>query len=192
MILEDDAVLVDRFTERLSAILEELPRDFHLCSLGYSHPKKAPIFPFSGHLGIPTFLWYLTGYILSLEGARYLLNSLPINGPVDTWIGMHMLSNFSSVSVQGSIAVENVEHMSSVLTHLDYLLRESDASRNAGSVICRKKLAENLNFRCFAVLIPLCSQKVGSDSAAAMSSSNTARASWRERDTDIAYSGYSI
>ena len=83
VILEDDAVLVDRFTERLSGLLEELPRDFHFCSLGYSRPKTAPMVEFSSQLGLPTCIWYLTGYILSLEGARHLLQGLPVKGPVD-------------------------------------------------------------------------------------------------------------
>jgi hypothetical protein len=35
VIMEDDAMLVDRFTDRLQLLLRELPRDFHFCSLGY-------------------------------------------------------------------------------------------------------------------------------------------------------------
>jgi len=35
VILEDDAMLVDQFSDRLATILTELPRDFHFCSLGY-------------------------------------------------------------------------------------------------------------------------------------------------------------
>ncbi len=57
VIVEDDALLVDRFSERLEVLLNELPCDFHFCSIGYSQPKKAPIFDFSENLGIPTFLW---------------------------------------------------------------------------------------------------------------------------------------
>ena len=83
VILEDDAVLNDRFAERLASLLEELPRDFHFCSLGYSRPKAAPMVEYSTHLGIPSCLWYLTGYVLSLEGARHLIKSLPVTGPVD-------------------------------------------------------------------------------------------------------------
>ena len=83
VILEDDAVLVDRFAERLASLLEELPRDFHFCSLGYSRPKAAPMAEYSTHLGIPSCLWYLTGYILSLDGARHLMDNLPVTGPVD-------------------------------------------------------------------------------------------------------------
>ena len=35
IVLEDDAILIDQFNEKLSSILKELPRDFHFCSLGY-------------------------------------------------------------------------------------------------------------------------------------------------------------
>lgn len=81
VVLEDDACLCDRFSERLEALLEELPRDFHFCSIGYSRPQRAPIVEYSTQLGIPSCLWYLTGYIISLEGANYLLESLPVVGP---------------------------------------------------------------------------------------------------------------
>lgn len=81
VILEDDAVLCDRFAERLEALLEELPRDFHFCSIGYSRPQRAPIVEYSSQLGIPSCLWYLTGYIISLDGAKHLLESLPVAGP---------------------------------------------------------------------------------------------------------------
>jgi GR25 family glycosyltransferase involved in LPS biosynthesis len=81
VVLEDDACLCDRFSERLDALLEELPRDFHFCSIGYSRPQRAPIVEYSSQLGIPSCLWYLTGYIISLEGANYLLESLPVVGP---------------------------------------------------------------------------------------------------------------
>jgi hypothetical protein len=57
VILEDDAILVDRFSERLEILLNELPSDFHFCSIGYSQPKKAPLFRFSENLVIPSFLW---------------------------------------------------------------------------------------------------------------------------------------
>lgn len=81
VILEDDAVLCNRFAERLEAVLEELPRDFHFCSIGYSRPQRAPIVEYSSQLGIPSCLWYLTGYIISLDGAKNLLESLPVAGP---------------------------------------------------------------------------------------------------------------
>ena len=163
VILEDDAILVDRFVDRLSAVLEELPRDFHFCSLGYSRPKTAPLVPFSSQLGIPTSIWYLTGYILSFEGAQYLLNQLPVRGPVDSWIGLTMFSNWDNV--YGNALGVGVH------------------SKTANELsISRKDLRRLLRFKAFAANVPLCHQKVG------MSSSTTGR-NWRNRDTDITYSG---
>ena len=57
IILEDDAILVDRFKDRLALILDELPRDFHFCSIGYGRPKNAVMIRYSSQLGIPTFIW---------------------------------------------------------------------------------------------------------------------------------------
>lgn len=50
----------------------------------------------------------------------------------------------------------------------------------------RKDLARIIKFRAFAALVPLCAQKVGSSST---SPSTTREGGWRNRDTDITYSG---
>jgi GR25 family glycosyltransferase involved in LPS biosynthesis len=167
VILEDDAILVDRFGDRLSSLLEELPRDFHFCSLGYSRPKTAPLIPYSSQLGIPTAIWYLTGYILSLEGAQYLLDQLPVRGPVDSWVGLSMFANWDNL----------FGHALGVGVH--------SKAVNAPP-IARKDLRQLLRFRAFAAMIPLCTQKVGISGA-----SSTGR-NWRNRDTDITYSGNSL
>jgi len=164
VVLEDDAVLADRFAERLSSLLEELPRDFHFCSLGYSRPKTAPIVDFSSQLGIPSCLWYLTGYVLSLEGARHLIQSLPVTGPVDSWMGMKMCSNWDNV----------YGHWIGVGKH----------ARAMSKLPSRKDLSKIMKFRAFAALVPLCEQKVGKAGGDA-----GVRVNWRDRDTDIAYSG---
>lgn len=164
VILEDDAVLVDRFVDRLSFLLKELPRDFHFCSLGYSRPKTAPMAKYSSHLGIPSCTWYLTGYILSLEGAKHLLDSLPVRGPVDSWIGLKMCANWDNVFGQA----------------MGVGMRASVTSTELPS---RKDLARILKFRSFAALVPLCSQKVDTRV------NTTAGRSWRQRDTDVTYSG---
>lgn len=49
----------------------------------------------------------------------------------------------------------------------------------------RKDLAKIMKFRAFAALVPLCSQKVGG----APSAPAVTRGGWRDRDTDITYSG---
>lgn len=162
VILEDDAILVDRFVDRLDALLHELPRDFHFCSLGYSRPKTAPIVPYSSQLGIPTCIWYLTGYVLSLEGSKYLQHKLPVRGPVDSWIGLRMCANWENEYGQ-AIGV-------------------GMQTKATGGVPSRKELGQILKFRSFCALVPLCAQRVQVSSAGA-------RRSWRQRDTDIEYSG---
>lgn len=167
IILEDDAVLVDEFRDKLEKILFELPRDFHFCSLGYSRPKNAPMIHFSQRLGLPTCLWYLTGYILSLDGAEFLLNSLPCIGPVDSWVGLKIVSNWEN-DYGHRIGVGKVK-----------------ASNDMSLLPKRKQLGDIIKFRAFAALSPLCSQKVAWRNS---TSENAPR--WRERDTDITYSGH--
>ncbi|KAL9182178.1 hypothetical protein ACHAXT_012830 [Thalassiosira profunda] len=163
VVLEDDAVLHDRFAERLASLLEELPRDFHFCSLGYSRPKYAPMVEYSAHLGIPSCLWYLTGYVLSLAGARHLIQSLPVVGPVDSWIGLKMCANFENkFGDQMGVGKFTKAH---------------------AKLPSRKDLAKIVKFRAFAALAPLCEQKVGTAETA------MSRGGWRDKDTDIAYSG---
>ena len=174
IILEDDAILVDRFTDRLEHVLDELPRDFHFCSLGYSRPKTAPLVPFSDHVCIPTSIWYLTGYILSLEGARFLLGKLPVRGPVDSWIGMTMFIN----------------NWDNVFGHALGVGVSSKPPQDP--TVSRPNLKKILRFKAFAATIPLCSQRVGGHATAdllGMGLSSTGRKSWRQRDTDIVYSG---
>ncbi|CAB9510606.1 expressed unknown protein [Seminavis robusta] len=163
VVLEDDAIMVDRFADRLDEILEELPRDFHFCSLGYSRPRTAPLVKFSKHVSIPTFLFYLTGYILSLDGAKYLLESLPVCGPIDSWIGLKMCQNWDNVfgSSMG-------------------LGKHTTTTADAPS---RKDLMSIMRFRAFAAMIPLCAQTVGGGNLAASGNK------WRQKDTDIVYSG---
>jgi hypothetical protein len=50
--------------------------------------------------------------------------------------------------------------------------------------LARKDLRQLLRFRAFAAMVPLCTQKVGG-------ASSTGR-NWRNRDTDITYSGNSL
>jgi len=179
VIVEDDAMLVDQFNDRLNMILNDLPRDFHFCSIGYSRPKNAPMIQYSGgpnnsistHIGIPSCLWYLTGYILSLEGAKHLLNALPVRGPVDSWIGMQMSSNWEN----------DYGHRMGVGSG-------HKVSASASMLPSRIELGVVMKFRAFAALTPLCSQKLSWKSTP---SSSTVRgtARWRDRDTDVTYSG---
>ena len=170
IILEDDAILVDRFADRLESLLKELPRDFHFCSLGYARPKTAPLIPFSCNVGIPTAIWYLTGYVLSLDGARYLRNRLPVKGPIDSWIGLLMFSNWDNTFGQAlGVGFQG-------------------RSQQNDETISRRDLREALRFRAFAANVPLCSQKIMGNTTRVHSANKKAR-SWRQRDTDIVFSG---
>ena len=179
IIMEDDATLVDRFTDRLHDVLQELPRDFHFCSIGYGRPKSAPIVKYSKELGLPTFFWYLTGYILSQKGVEYLLrNSLPIVGPIDSHLGLFILhKNWDNIYGQrmgvGTNAAQKIVEMSSSL---------------------QQNLDQIIQVRAFATLTPLCSQKLGFSTSSTLddaTTSNNDRAKWRSRDTDIVFTGHS-
>ena len=188
VVLEDDAILNDRFVDRLNSILEELPRDFHYCALGYGRPKTAPMVPFSSQLGIPTCLWYMTGYILSLEGAKYLLGQLPIRGPVDSWIGLLMFGNWDN-SFGHSLGIGKHSRIPAAgKTSNKY---GSSHAASSSAFPSRRDLSSFLRFRAFAALTPLCSQKVGADVASSGigNSDGHDKSSWRQRDSDITYSG---
>jgi len=129
---------------------------------GFCRPMNAPLLKYSSQLVIPTCIWYLTGYILSLEGIKFLLQSLPCIGPIDSWIGLKMTANWDNVYGQKvGLGVS-----SKVIVDL---------------LPPRKDLVKILRFRAFAALVPLCSQK--------LTSSLHDSAKWRDRDTDITYSG---
>ena len=121
---------------------------------------------FSSQLGIPTFHWYLTGYILCQAGAEFLLQSLPVVGPVDSWIGLKMANNWDN-------------HFWEVLGIGTQPLATRDFP--ASSELCRI-----MQFRAFCALNPLCSQKVGA--AAVPSTGSLIRRNWHVRDTDIEFS----
>jgi hypothetical protein len=158
--------LAERFRERLEEILQELPRDFFFCSLGYGRPKSAPILPFGKHIGIPSHLFYLTGYLVSDAGCRYLLDSMPVTGPVDAWIGLKMTQNWEN-SFGDALGVGSHQFR-----------RKADAAPS------RKQLGQILEFRAYCALTPLCSQRIENSSG-----TGTEGRTWRLRDTDIVYSG---
>jgi len=190
VIMEDDAILVDRFRDRLAALLHELPRDFHFCSLGYGRPKNAPMIEFSKEVGIPTFLWYMTGYILSMEGARVLLDGLPVVGPVDSWIGLKISSNWENEYGYAIGVGRDARKSNKTAMHVGAVPQGVCAS---GNMLARKDLARLMKFRAFAALVPLCSQKVGQGYAGADAPAHVTNkrivAKWRDRDSDIVYSG---
>ena len=124
---------------------------------------------YSENVGMPTCFWYLTGYIISLEGANYLLKSLPVRGPVDSWVGMKATANWEN----------EYGHRLGIGT-------APKAKIQANELPSRKQLSEIVKFRAFTSLTPLCSQKLAWKGASSISRDTT---KWRERDTDVTYSG---
>ena len=115
---------------------------------------------------------YLTGYIISMDGVRHLLESLPVRGPVDSWIGLKMLSNWDN-TYGTKIGVGSATKA--------YV--ESDVLPN------KKVLKSIFKFRSFAALTPLCSQTYLSTAMTSASSNISGKSKWCDRDTDIVYSG---
>lgn len=231
LILEDDAILVDRFVDRLDEVLRELPRDFHYCAVGYARPKNAPLVDCPAattsaaaaaeatalgggggnaggtcrHVKIPTMTWYLTGYLLSGEGARHLLRSLPVVGPVDAWIGRTMILRSNWENDYGHrVGVGSAPYQ----YHQQHQQHGRDGPGTAaasGATLSRKELRACLQFRAYCASVPLCHQKVedpktgknnnnnnvyGSGKGKNRSSNGSTNPHWRRRDSDVVYSGH--
>jgi GR25 family glycosyltransferase involved in LPS biosynthesis len=84
IILEDDASGVNSNTQMvLDEILETLPKDYDIYLLGFIDLE--PINTSSLHAKVKEFV-LLHSYIITPKGAQKLLDQLPINMPVDTWL----------------------------------------------------------------------------------------------------------
>jgi GR25 family glycosyltransferase involved in LPS biosynthesis len=99
LVLEDDAVF--RFRGRragrdvsvsayLGSIARALPEDCDLCYLGYAANREKQdhyLENQSSMFFVPSYVWQLHGYLLSPRGAAKLLAHLPVNEPVDNFVG---------------------------------------------------------------------------------------------------------
>ena len=85
LILEDDAIKTDGSSQsRIDLIMSDLPSDFDIYLIGYLDLKPRP-FNDSIHNRVDEFV-LMHSYVVSPKGARKLLDSLPVNMPLDTWI----------------------------------------------------------------------------------------------------------
>jgi len=85
LVLEDDALPVENFTELLERALTALPQDAHILYLGYSQAANWRR-EVSAELVEAEYVWTTVGYIIWPAGARILLSQLPVNQPVDNWM----------------------------------------------------------------------------------------------------------
>lgn len=94
LILEDDVWFRPEFAKKLDQAWTEITTeinmksDFDILYLSYEEVKHgAPKIFLSNNVFRPERgLWYLSGYVVSREGAEKLLNLLPCRGPIDLWI----------------------------------------------------------------------------------------------------------
>ena len=94
LVLEDDVYFGANFAEQTNHVWTALPpqRDdgyrFDLLYLSYheiARGNERPL-PSNGLFRPIRGLWWLSAYVLSYSGAKKLLESLPIRGPVDLWM----------------------------------------------------------------------------------------------------------
>jgi len=96
LVIEDDVFFEDRFSESVNKVWSELPlgksgeKQFDLLYLSYrevdNHPEKHA---YTQNLFKPVRgFWWLSGYVLSYQGAKKLIGSLPVCGPVDMWMNL--------------------------------------------------------------------------------------------------------
>lgn len=101
LVLEDDVWFHPSFGRYLDEAWKELTtrsgdNEIDFLYVSYMEAMNgAPKHLLSRHVFVPERgLWYLSGYILSRQGARKLLDLLPCRGPVDLWIN-HQFSKLN-------------------------------------------------------------------------------------------------
>eukprot|EP00931_Biecheleriopsis_adriatica_P093501 TRINITY_DN6723_c0_g1_i2.p1 TRINITY_DN6723_c0_g1~~TRINITY_DN6723_c0_g1_i2.p1 ORF type:complete len:291 (+),score=20.69 TRINITY_DN6723_c0_g1_i2:68-940(+) len=88
MVLEDDAVAPATFTSTLTTAMKEAPKGtgaIFLSDLDRGEPRQV-----GKVLMKPDFVWTTTGYILWPSAAQKLLSMLPVDMPVDNFMGYHI------------------------------------------------------------------------------------------------------
>jgi GR25 family glycosyltransferase involved in LPS biosynthesis len=85
LVLEDDAAPTADFTAKLTRAASVIPADAHVLYLGYSQATdwRREI---SADLVESEYVWTTVAYVIWPAGARYLLNQLPVDQPVDNFM----------------------------------------------------------------------------------------------------------
>lgn len=85
LVLEDDAAPTPEFTAILEKAMAETPEDAHVLYLGYSQAAEWPR-ELSANVVESKYVWTTVGYIVWPAGAKLLLDSLPVDQPVDNFM----------------------------------------------------------------------------------------------------------
>ena len=101
LILEDDFTINIGFQNNFKEAWNELPKDFDLFYLSYSPSSdgfKYDLYK-NNLLKIHKGIWWLSGYILSYEGVKKLVDNFPVVGVVDMWIN-HIIPSMNVYSTR--------------------------------------------------------------------------------------------
>ncbi len=118
LILEDDVYFNFDFLKKISETFHQLPHDFDMLYLSYLPNDREifdsrfkvlenfPDFQYEEYskdlLSVKVGLWWLSGYVLTYEGAKKLLEKLPAFGPIDLWIN-YQFENMNVFAVKNTI-----------------------------------------------------------------------------------------
>jgi glycosyl transferase family 25 len=89
LIIEDDILIDKNFKSRLSIIYSKVPKDFDILFIGYHNTSDKYLERIDSMYSQPYKLYGLFGYIVTLEGAKKLLNIFPITEQIDSDIPKH-------------------------------------------------------------------------------------------------------
>ena len=144
LVLEDDIFFSRGFAsclDRVASQLDDEGSDFDVLYLSYKQaPGDGARRHERGRVFDPvTGLWQLSGYVLTRRGARRLLDSLPVVGPVDLWIN-HRFADLTVHAVTRSlipqrpgVASSNLYSVLPVLAELGSITRERPLIVRSGS-----------------------------------------------------------
>ncbi len=137
LILEDDVFFESDFAPQLNRSWTELPTTdtrspaFDMLYLSFREVDRgAHTTPHSPNLvRLVRGVWWLSGYVLSLEGATKLLDALPVEGPVDLWMN-HQFANLHVFASPKSVISQRMDFPSdnrySILPLLSHIGVQSD------------------------------------------------------------------
>jgi GR25 family glycosyltransferase involved in LPS biosynthesis len=120
LILEDDIWFHSNFAANLNKVWRDvisntdIKGSFDVLYLSYQEVKHgAPKTILSKHLFRPERgLWHLSGYVISREGAKKLVDLLPSRGPIDLWIN-HQFGSLNVIASRQSIIGQRIDITSS-------------------------------------------------------------------------------
>lgn len=144
LILEDDVFFERDFSEKVNKAWKQLPtsdsgeRVFDMLYLSFKEvDNNAEKSTYSRNLFRPIRgFWWLSGYVLSYEGAKKLIGSLPVCGPVDMWINLQFerlevfATDSSIISQRRDLESDNSYSIMPILSRVGIHLENNDARKS--------------------------------------------------------------